>query len=65
MKTLLKNVSTVVTCNDQDEVLHGVDVLMDGAAIAGIGRFDAQADEVIDASKLALYPGLVNTHHHL
>lgn len=65
MKTLLKNVSTIVTCNDNDEVLRNTDVLLDGACIAQIGRIGAEADEVIDASGLALYPGLINTHHHL
>ncbi len=65
MKTLLKHVAAIVTCNDNDEILRNADVLIDGACIAQIGRADAEADEVIDASGLALYPGLINTHHHL
>lgn len=66
MKTLLKNVRTIVTCDDADAVLHGTDVLLDGGVIAGIGTFEqTQTDETIDAGALILYPGLVNTHHHL
>lgn len=68
MKTLLKNIHTLVTCDDGDRVLHGVDLLMDGPAIARIGTVDAAeaADlRIIDASELFVYPGLINTHHHL
>ncbi|MEN6340694.1 MAG: amidohydrolase family protein, partial [Clostridiaceae bacterium] len=66
MKTLLKNIHTLVTCDDADRVLHHIDVLFDGGAIAGVGSFDASsADETVDASQLIVYPGLINTHHHL
>lgn len=66
MKTLLKNIHTLVTCDDGDRVLHGVDVLFDGGAVAKIGSAEpATAGETIDASRLIVYPGLVNTHHHL
>lgn len=66
MKTLLKNARTIVTCDDDDAILHGADVLLDGGIIAGIGTFDpADADETVDAGALILYPGLINTHHHL
>ena len=66
MKTLLKDIHTLVTCDDGDRVLHGVDVLFDGGTVAQIGSVDpALADETVDASRLIVYPGLVNTHHHL
>ena len=69
MKTLFQNVHTLVTCDDGDRVLHGADVLLDGPRITYIGSADAGmaagADETVDASGLLLYPGLVNTHHHL
>ena len=66
MRTLLRQIHTLVTCDDADRVLHGVDVLLDGQAVAAIGTgLAAPADEVIDARKLFVYPGLVNTHHHL
>lgn len=66
MKTLFKQVHTLVTCDDADHICHGVDLLLDGCAVAAIGNdLTAAADEVIDARSLFVYPGLVNTHHHL
>ncbi len=66
MKTLLKNARTIVTCDDNDTILHGSDVLLEDGVIVGTGSFNpADVDETIDASALILYPGLVNTHHHL
>jgi len=68
MKTLLKNIHTLVTCDDADRVLHGIDLLIDGSAIQKIGRLEeaeSAADRIINASNLFVYPGLINTHHHL
>ena len=66
MKTLLQNARCIVTCDDNDSILRGADVLMEDGVIAAIGQLGAvQADEIIDASRLILYPGLINTHHHL
>ena len=66
MKTLLQNARCIVTCDDNDTILRGTDVLMQDGVIAAIGKLGTvQADEVIDASRLILYPGLINTHHHL
>ena len=66
MKTLLKNARCIVTCDDSDSILRGADVMMEDGVITAIGKLGmVQADEIIDASKLILYPGLINTHHHL
>ncbi len=66
MKTLLQNARCIVTCDDNDSILRGADVLMEDGVISAIGHLDmVQADEIIDASRLILYPGLINTHHHL
>ena len=66
MKTLLQNARCIVTCDDNDSILRGADVLMEDGVISAIGQLGAvQADEIIDASRLILYPGLINTHHHL
>ncbi|MDD3401213.1 MAG: 8-oxoguanine deaminase [Eubacteriales bacterium] len=64
-KILLKKVNTVVTCDDNDRVLHDVDVWFEDGKILSIGSLDAVADEEYDCSKMLLYPGLINTHHHL
>ncbi len=48
-----------------DRVFTG-DVLVEGSRIAAVGvSLTAQADEVIDASRRVLLPGLVQTHVHL
>jgi cytosine/adenosine deaminase-related metal-dependent hydrolase len=66
MRTLLQNARCIVTCDDQDTILRGADLLMENGVIAAIGHLrDVEADEIIDASRLILYPGLINTHHHL
>lgn len=62
---LIRNIRHLVTCDDQDRVLEHVNVLIRDGVIAAIGADEEPADEVIDGSMLAVYPGLINTHHHL
>ena len=63
---LIKNIRWLVTCNDQNEVLENVSMLVRDGVIVQIGQIgDIKADEVIDATDMILYPGLINTHHHL
>lgn len=65
-KTLLvKNIRWLVTCNDNSDVLENVSMLVRDGVIAEIGDISCAADEVLDASGMILYPGLINTHHHL
>ena len=65
MKLLVKNVKYMVTCNDRDEMLEGVNVLCEDGVITAIDHEEHEADETIDASHMAMYPGMINTHHHL
>ncbi|MHB1654597.1 MAG: 8-oxoguanine deaminase [Desulfitobacteriaceae bacterium] len=67
MTVLVKNLDWAVTCNDRDEILRGVDILIDGPKITAIGHgLQALGDtEVIDGKGKMAIPGLVNTHHHL
>ncbi|MBE6909472.1 MAG: 8-oxoguanine deaminase [Ruminococcaceae bacterium] len=67
MSTLLiKNIRTLVTCDDNDAVLENVDLYAEDGVIRAVGAALSQtADEVLDASRMLCYPGLVNTHHHL
>ena len=63
---LLKNLSTLVTCDDSDEILHAVDLYCEDGFIRAIGpNLPHTADAVIDGTHYWCYPGLVNTHHHL
>lgn len=64
-KLLIKNAQTIVTCNDQDEVLEQVNLLITDGVIEYIGTQTPVAEQVIDASHHIVYPGLINTHHHL
>ena len=67
MSTLLiKNISQLVTCDDNDRLLINADIYCVDGFIKEIGQnLDVTADEVIDGSHMLCYPGLVNTHHHL
>lgn len=62
---LVKNARAIVTCDGEDRVFYDADLLVQGPKIAKIGqRLEDPADEVIDASGMFVYPGLINTHHH-
>ena len=63
---LLRNIWHLITMNDADDRLTGVDVLIDGAAIAAVGHdLDApDGVETFDCSSMIVFPGLVNLHHH-
>ena len=67
MSTLLiKNISQLVTCDDNDRVLQNADIYCEDGFIRAIGTaLDVTADETIDGRHMLCYPGLVNTHHHL
>lgn len=65
---LIKNIHTLVTCDDQDLVLNQVNLYAEDGVIKTISTTTSpmpQADEVIDATGMIVYPGLINTHHHL
>ena len=66
MSTLLiKNARYVVSCDDSDTLYERVNLLIRDGVIASIGPDYHQADTVLDASSMVVYPGLINTHHHL
>jgi 8-oxoguanine deaminase len=64
---LLRNCHTLVTMVDGEQPLHGADVLLEGGRVSAVGRAlrAPSGARVIDASRCAVYPGFVNTHHHL
>ena len=65
-RIIIKN-GTVVTMNDDDDVLFGGTVVIEGDRITQVGT-DVAVDEagatVIDASDKAVLPGLVDLHYH-
>lgn len=62
---LVKNVKHLVTCDADDRMLERVNVFIRDGVVAAIGEDEKTADDVIDASNMVMYPGLINTHHHL
>ena len=63
---LLRNLKTVVTCDDADAILEHVDIYCEGGVIRAMGpNLPQTADTVVDGTHFWCYPGLVNTHHHL
>jgi cytosine/adenosine deaminase-related metal-dependent hydrolase len=66
-RLLLKNIDTVVTFNDKEEILEGSDILIEGPRIAAIGKGlqAPEGTEAVDCGGLVALPGFVNTHHHL
>ena len=63
--TLIKNAKAIVTVDDSDTIFRNANILIEGCEIKSIGQQNWDADRVIDASGCFIYPGLVNTHHHL
>jgi hydroxyatrazine ethylaminohydrolase len=62
---LIKNASSIVTCDANDRVYYDSDILIEGPKIIRIGKaIQETTEEVIDASGKFVYPGLINTHHH-
>lgn len=62
---LIKNASAIVTCDDCGSVWENANILICDGVITYIGRERQQAEQTIDASDCIVYPGLINTHHHL
>lgn len=61
----IKNTSSIVTCDNNDRVHNNSNILIENGVITYIGKEEKNADRVIDASGCFVYPGLINTHHHL
>ncbi len=64
---LLKNISVLVTMDDQRREIQNTNLLIKDGFIEAIGELSdlkAHADQVMDLSGHIVFPGLVNTHHH-
>ncbi|MBM4355735.1 MAG: 8-oxoguanine deaminase, partial [Deltaproteobacteria bacterium] len=64
---LLKNIRTLATVDENDTVLSNVSVRIRANVIAQVGAnlVPEEGERVIDCSRHVVYPGFVNTHHHL
>ncbi len=69
--TWIKNAKCIVTCDENDNLYENGYIYIENGEIKEIGSSDLDnpkefiADEIIDASNMIIYPGLINTHHHL
>ncbi|MFH2205055.1 MAG: 8-oxoguanine deaminase [Elusimicrobiota bacterium] len=65
-RTLIKDIHTLVTMDGQAPQ-SGVDLLIEDGKVAAIAdNIAAQPeDEILDGRWRAVYPGFINTHHHL
>ena len=62
MKILIKNTNILTMV--KEEIVKG-NILIDGDTIADIGKFEAEADQIIDGSHFIAMPGIVNAHTHI
>ena len=66
MKTLIREV-TVITLQDNHEIIRDADVVMDGQTISYVGPqklWEENFDRVINGQGKLLLPGFVNAHGH-
>jgi hydroxydechloroatrazine ethylaminohydrolase len=66
---ILTNIAALVTCDGKGRVHRDCDLVCEDGVISAIFptamRYEKPSHaEVIDASGLFIYPGLINTHHH-
>lgn len=64
-RLFVKNAKYIVTCDATDRVLENSNLLVEDGMITYLGNEEQEADERIDATGCIVYPGLINTHHHL
>ena len=61
----IRNASAIVTCDSRDSVLENTGILIQDGVITCMDQEPHAAGEVLDAAGCIVYPGLINTHHHL
>ncbi len=65
---MIKN-AVILTVNPKNEVINNGGVVITDNIITAVARMDqlkdSSADEVIDAKRMVIMPGLVNSHTHL
>jgi len=62
---LIKNAKAIVTLDQEDRVLEHQNIFIKDNYFQYIGEETFEADHVIEAGEMFVYPGLINTHHHL
>lgn len=67
---LLKNIRTIYTFNNRNEIFQNTDLFIKNGVIKAIDNLsnvkpEEEDCEVVDCNGLIALPGFVNTHHHL
>lgn len=62
---LIKNAAAIITLDAADRVLENQNIFIRDNRIEYLGPESPAAAEVIQAAGMIVYPGLINTHHHL
>ena len=62
---LVKNIRHLITCDTNNRVLEHTNMYMEDGWIRYIGPDTPAARKELNASGMSVYPGLINTHHHL
>ena len=70
-KLLIQNIKSIISCDDQDSVYNNSYLYAENGIIKDINTMDKlnpfylKSETTIDALNCIIYPGLINTHHHL
>lgn len=65
MLTRLKHIRSIVSCDEKDTLYQDTDLWIQDGIIVAIGPYEGVPQETYDCRDMLLYPGFVNTHHHL
>lgn len=65
-KLLIKNIKELITMDDKLRRLEGHSILIeDGFIIEIAPEIDVEPEKVLDGKDMWVFPGLINTHHHM
>lgn len=65
-KTLfIKNAKAIISCDSNDRVYENMNIFIESGVIKDISNKVYESEKIIDATGMIIYPGLINTHHHL
>ena len=70
-KLLIKNIKTIISCDENDSIYNNSFIYSENGIIKEINSMEKinssylKIDSIVDASNCIVYPGLINTHHHL
>ncbi len=64
-RLFIKNTKAIISCDAEDKVYENMNIFIENGVIKDISNKVYEAERVIDGTDMLVYPGLINTHHHL